>query len=94
MNIRQSDNDVEELDVLQVARLNEDELTAFNSVQNDEVAIKMVMDSAVKTAHGMAKEIVERRNEFWTNLIMKHNLMPNGKYMIDTRNGSVMMHKE
>jgi len=81
----------EELAVKNVAYLNEDELAEFTGVQNDESAIKMVMESATKAAHGMAREIVDRRNDFWMKLMESRGLPPNGQYMIDTRTGAVMM---
>ena len=90
MNIREN-NEEEEIDVRAIAQLTEEELTEFVGVQNDEVAIKLVMDAVTKTCHGMAREIVDRRNEFWMKLLTKHRLPAKGQYMIDTRTGSVMV---
>ena len=80
----------EEVPVNTIAYLTEDELAEFTGVQNDEAAIKMVMEAATKSAHGMAREIVDRRNDFWMKLMESRSLPPNGQYMIDTRSGAVM----
>jgi len=83
----------EDIDVNTVAYLTEDELAEFVGVQSDEQAVKMVMDAATKSARGIAREIIDRRNDFWLKLMESRSLPPNGQYMIDTRSGAVMVPK-
>jgi hypothetical protein len=83
--------DEEQIRITTVAVLSEEEIIEFMNLEDNERAVKLVMESATATATKMIRENIESKREFWNNLLESRKLPLNGRYMVDIHKKEVMM---